>query len=329
MRASRAPFALALVLLPLWGGCTKDTTKIVVAVWSDLTIPAELDTVRIEVAGPSGNSTDDFPVTAGSENHKSKLPVQLELVPLGAKDATFTVKAIAVRSGAEVVSQSARVSFVRGQALLLKLLLGRACVGVPCVDNFTCSAGTCNQPIATSDLPPYDPRNLLGPDAGLGVEAGSILDSAGGESGTQDARSTDTSLGALDGGSGGASGSAVFDSGSGADGMGAAGDAHVGAGGAGGGPGIDGHANDASPVDAVDAPLVASGGGAGGAGGSGGGGGVDGGGSGAGGGGAGAAGGGDALPSGGASGSGGSPDAPAALKCAFGSSVFGNCQFGP
>jgi hypothetical protein len=192
--------AIALALAP---ACkSKDNTKIVVGVWSDLAVPSKLDRVRIDVNGNSKTS-DSFALTSGSEASKSKLPVELQLVPLAAKDETFTVTAVGLLAGNPIVSQTARVSFVSGKALLLKLFLGQACVDVTCPDaSFTCSAGACNQPIIVTPLPPYNPSNLVGPDAGSGIDSGRIdsavidsgasLDSTGREAPTVDPQAADS-----------------------------------------------------------------------------------------------------------------------------------------
>ena len=184
MRRILAWLALGMVLAP---ACKdQDNTKIVVAVWSDLAVPSELDSVRIDVAGPTSSGSKTFPLTAGGGTNK--LPVQLELVPLDAKDATFTVKA----TGTGLVTQSARVSFVAGQSLLLKLFLAQSCKPLTCVGDTTCAAGACTQPIAVASLPPYDPSQPLSPpDAGTRSDSGTFTDGGSHEAGTPD-------LGAID-----------------------------------------------------------------------------------------------------------------------------------
>jgi hypothetical protein len=307
---------LAIVLAP---GCkSQDNTKIVVAVWSDLVVPTELDTVRIDVTGPTGKSSDSFPLTTGAGPGKTKLPVELALVPTGAKNATFTVTAVGLHNQTEIVTQTARVSFVSGQALLLKLFLGRACAGMTCPAEYTCSAGSCGQPVAVATLPPYDPsKPLVGPDAAVSADTAppsdarvldvSAPDSRGIDTGSVDTgQNPDVPLGS--GGTGGGGGSG----GTGGTG-GAGGTTGVdGPRGTGGAPGVDAPPVDAASPDLPDVPLIAVDG-AGGAGGGGDGGlvTID-----------------AANPDVGDAVSSDVADVPM-QTCVFGSSVFGNCKFGP
>jgi hypothetical protein len=164
----RRILVLLASLIALAPACkSKDNTKIVVAVWSDLAIPSKLNRIRIDVTGPTKSSSNTFLLTAGSEPGKTQLPAQLELVPLGPKEAGFTVKATGLLDQTEIVSQTASVSFVPGQSLLLKLFLYSDCSAKSCTADYTCAAGACTQPIAVTNLPPYDPKNLLPPDAGI------------------------------------------------------------------------------------------------------------------------------------------------------------------
>jgi Protein of unknown function (DUF1566) len=161
MRHTVALLALASTLALACKG--KDNTKIVVAVWSDLAVPAELDSIRIDVAG---TGSKNFPLTAGSD--PSAPLAQLELVPQGSKNETFTVTATGLYGPTALVAQTASVSFVAGQSLLLKLFLAGACEGAPCTGDYTCAAGFCNQPIAIPNLPPYTGGIIGTGDAGTG-----------------------------------------------------------------------------------------------------------------------------------------------------------------
>lgn len=196
MRRVFALLVLAIVLAP---ACKddKDKTKIVVAVWSDLAVPSVLDTIRIEASGTETNSKT-FTLTAAGAADKSKPLALLMLAPLGAKNATITVKAVGMHDPTELVAQTARVSFVSGQALLLKLVLSGDCRDKTCTSDHTCAYGVCNRPVVVESLPPYEPgKPITAPDAGVRIDGGvtidgSTIDSKGSEAAV-DTRVTDAS----------------------------------------------------------------------------------------------------------------------------------------
>jgi hypothetical protein len=316
MRRALLLFALGIALAP---ACKqdRDNTKIIVAVWSDLSVGSEIDAVRIEVQGPTEQGAKTFPLTASNQ-----LPVRLELVPEGDKSMSITVRAVGLRNLDEVAAQTARVRFVSGQALLLKLFLGRACAGKTCTGDFTCAQGACDQPIAVPGLPVYDPKNLHAPDAGVkpdssgAIDTVPALDSKGTDLRPVESNAVEAGAEApLDvpiTGSGGTGGSPGLDGPSGSGGAGG-GRGTGGALGAGGSTGIDAPTIDAVTLDGSDAPMGGGGvsldGGAGGKTGTGG-----------------VIGAGGTGGAGGASGTGGTTGME---LCVFGSSRFGNCKFGP
>jgi sulfatase modifying factor 1 len=195
-----AGFVLAIALVAACKS-SNDGTKIVVAVWSDLAVPTEVDSVHIKVTGPTSSSENTFTLNASGASGKTKLPVELELVPDAASNATFTVTAVGMLGHTELVGQSARVSFVSGKSLLLRLFLGRACEGVTCSPSFTCALGTCDQPIEVPTLPPYT-EPLTGFDAGTGrdgaLERDAPLDYAADGAGDQATRDAGGGLDARD-----------------------------------------------------------------------------------------------------------------------------------
>ncbi len=193
----RALWTLAL-LGNLAGACSsqESNTRIVVVVWSDLTIPTEIDSIHIDVTGPTSARTGSFPLTTGNETGKSKLPVVLALVQASNQDLSFTVTARGFlgNNPNPVVSQAARLDFLSDQSRVLTLFLGRACLGVTCGGNNTCSNGTCAQSIDVnvSSLPAYDPQApLSSPDAAPGPRLDSGSDGVAAEGGIPDARGVD------------------------------------------------------------------------------------------------------------------------------------------
>jgi len=168
--------AFSLLLLAVAPACNnQDNTKIVVVVWSDLPVPSALDGVHIEIAGPTSTAAKDFALTAGSESGKTQLPVQLQVVPAGAKDESVMVEVTGKVGASPVVTRTASVRFVSGEALRLDISLDAACRDVVCPGGFTCSGGICNQPIPITSLPPYTGKPAR-PDAGHGLDGGVLFD---------------------------------------------------------------------------------------------------------------------------------------------------------
>ena len=163
-----------LWMLSLLGGlaaCSsqKSNTEIVVAVWSDLTVPTEIDSIHIDVKGPNSERTGSFLLTTGNEKGKTKLPVVLALVPPNNQDLSFTVTASGFlgNSPNPVVSQRAHSSFLHGESRVLKLFLGRSC-----------PSGLCDElNVDPESLTVYNPTAALSPpDAGAGPRLDSGVD---------------------------------------------------------------------------------------------------------------------------------------------------------
>jgi len=153
--------------------CSKPSndTKIFVVVSSDLAAPTQLDSIAVDVKGPSGGTySATRPLIAGGEAGKTALPIVVVLVPADNKGLALEVTATGFLAGNPLVFQTARLSFLAGQSRVLSLFLGDACQGQSCDGTMTCSAGRCDRPIDVdpSSLPSYDPTTLLlSPDAGL------------------------------------------------------------------------------------------------------------------------------------------------------------------
>ena len=121
-------------------GCTTDPlTEIIVVVDSDLEVPTEIDSVRIEVrgAGMDRGSTGSL-----SGQNALPLPRTLDLIhgsgPLGPID----VRAVGLRAGGEVLERQARVSFIAGATVMLRLNLLSQCVRATCEPGQTCGDGS-------------------------------------------------------------------------------------------------------------------------------------------------------------------------------------------
>jgi hypothetical protein len=189
MRRHQVIRRLVPALAALWlGGCSqsKDNTELVVTVWSDLKIPTEMDTVRIRVMGKEQTIDHPFQLSADGRPGTYRIPVQLALVPAGAKDLSITIHAIGSLQGTDIVSQRAVLPFIDGQAHELPLFLAKSCRNVSCDGSpgLTCDNGACARPVAvnTAALPAYvSGQTPSMPDASTGsvVETGGAIGTGG------------------------------------------------------------------------------------------------------------------------------------------------------
>ena len=154
----------ALWILALLGGfagacSSKNNTEIAVVVWSDLTVPTEIDTIRVDVKGPNSAPSGTFHLATSNENGKTTLPVVAVLVPPDNQGLVFDVTASGFLGSNPnpIVAQTAHLSFLSGERRVLTLFLGCACPG-----------GVCTPlNVDPKDLPVYDPNaTLSSPDAG-------------------------------------------------------------------------------------------------------------------------------------------------------------------
>jgi hypothetical protein len=156
--------ACVLGLLGLAASCrTQDNTLIVVEVGSELAVPSQLDAVRIEVTGPTANSSKIYPLGSSRE-----LPIHLALVPDAANDASLTVKATGMQDHVEIVWQAVRVAFVPGESKLLRLNLTRLCSYVTCRPTESCEAGRCTTVPTIPEIPDYVPESSASATGGAG-----------------------------------------------------------------------------------------------------------------------------------------------------------------
>jgi hypothetical protein len=162
--------ALTWVLSGACSNSDSSNTKIMVVVWSNLAVPTEMDTIRIDVHGSSTLPPATFPLTAGNDGGKTRLPVVMELVSPDNKAVAFEVVASGLLGKNPVVSQTANLSFDPGHSRVLTLFLDHACMGA--------TSGPCAQPVNVdaSKLPEYPQTLFLPPDG----SAGGIVDAAGG-----------------------------------------------------------------------------------------------------------------------------------------------------
>ncbi len=178
---SRTFWKLSLLCGLVWG-CSSNqgsSTEIVVFVQSDLSVPTELDSVRVDISGASASSWLSFPLTASNESGKTTLPIQVSLVPANSNDLEFDVKATGFLGSSAMVSQETSSSCTVGQRRVLTLYLGRSCLNPTCGSGLTCSSASCIPvKVSPSDLPVYVP-NQQAPTGGGSVGSGGSIAAGG------------------------------------------------------------------------------------------------------------------------------------------------------
>jgi len=139
-----------LLALGLWG-CSEEVplTQVVVTVDSDLDVPADIDSVTVDVMGLVR------PAMASADLTVQALPRSLSLVHDGGAYGPLVVTARALSGSTVVVERQAEFSFARERTVTLLMELASACAGVECTGTNTCSAGTC---VARTlgPLPPFE-----------------------------------------------------------------------------------------------------------------------------------------------------------------------------
>ncbi|MBO6935678.1 MAG: hypothetical protein JJ863_11910 [Deltaproteobacteria bacterium] len=147
-----------LLLGVLLASCgTDDLTQLMVVVDTDFQVPGEMDEIRIEVVGPTGDAK-----TAESPISTADLPMRLAVVHRGGPLGPVTVKVEGNgplpdgRRGV-VIQRRAVVEFVEGEVRVLQMDLLRVCQGVVCDSGSTCADGDCRtREVSEDELPPWD-----------------------------------------------------------------------------------------------------------------------------------------------------------------------------
>jgi hypothetical protein len=134
---------LAIVLiLSVLAACQagSDSTKILLTVESDLSVPNDIDTIRMDLTsdGSAVTPSPSFPLTS-----PASLPVRLAVVPAHAKGASFTAVAVALKNGQVVVTRTVTSKFIPNEVGTIQIFLGRDCIGVQCAGNLTCQHREC------------------------------------------------------------------------------------------------------------------------------------------------------------------------------------------
>lgn len=154
------------------GACSgKKNTEIIIGVQSDVRVPKDIDEVQVRVlvdgvvvfdprtpVGPSGASLPgSFGVVAGSD-----------------RPAPIVVEVLGWSNGNPRVLRRARLTFVQGRTLLLRMPLNFACYDkLDCPEDQTCVAGSCVDAfVESASLSDYvSATQIFGNGAGSGVDA--------------------------------------------------------------------------------------------------------------------------------------------------------------
>ena len=167
----RAQLSVLIASLTLFA-CA-DKTAIFIEVRSDdLSVPADVDTLRFIVTSNTATMVDRTYTLDGAWPHS------LTVVPASALDREVTVDVIAFSANTFVARRVVHSGFVPGQTVRLGVLFSRACVGVICPEGIDCVGGVCMEP------PPQDSGM---PDTGTG-------DSGPRDSGPRDSGPRDTGV---------------------------------------------------------------------------------------------------------------------------------------
>jgi len=171
----RLALFIALVTLCAAGGCGPSATEILVVVDSDLDVGTEIDRLTIEITDPGGATRmSEARLGAG----EPPLPRSLGMVHEGGPLGEFEVLVRGRLGNDDVVTRTARVSFVPGEIRVLRMFLLRRCLAEMCGRDMTCGDSGCRTTdVSQDELTRWNgevPRISDGPpmDAGVGVDAG-------------------------------------------------------------------------------------------------------------------------------------------------------------
>ena len=186
MTGSLRRILFGLVVLLAVGGCKgNQRTELVVQVDSNLVVRAELDKVELTVT--ANGKTQYVPCSLISD---CKLPWDVGVVEATAGTGSIEIIANGYLNGSAIVNETAVLSFVEGQSMLLKLFLAAECRDNPCAADTTktcTTGGTCVPVTRTpSDLTPYT-AGAAGETGGISGRGGASNGGLGGVGGSADA----------------------------------------------------------------------------------------------------------------------------------------------
>jgi hypothetical protein len=116
--------ALVAASIGLVPGCQSPRTEVIVAVDADSTVLALIDSFRIEVAGPSGETRTATATLSDGQPLPRTLGLYWTEGPLG----PFRVVVSGMRGTSVVTMREARFEFVRERTLVLRITLVGRCL---------------------------------------------------------------------------------------------------------------------------------------------------------------------------------------------------------
>lgn len=161
-----------LIVTAIVFGCASPVPQILVVVDTDLEVPRQLEGVRFRVIGPRGDERDAFASFAAGDPR----PAVLSLAHRGGPLGPLTIVATAEPSSL-ALQRVARVSFVPGEARMLRLSLLAQCASATCGADETCGEGGCRPiDVAPSELEPWRgpprTRDASAPFVDAGLDGG-------------------------------------------------------------------------------------------------------------------------------------------------------------
>ena len=169
-RRMRVPLALTAVLL-VASSCAPDAnTHVVVVMDTDYVVPTEIDRIGIRVLKVSDDGSDEietwskeFPLATEdvSDSGRYSLPASFSVVPVAADmKREVVIEAEGSLGDDLVVARRVRTGFIRGQFLVLRMFLYRACADAACPAGQSCGctrASACASPTCVDErVPPED-----------------------------------------------------------------------------------------------------------------------------------------------------------------------------
>jgi len=175
-RVLPATLMAALLLTP---ACTETGTEIMLSIASDMRVPKELDSMRIEIKHVARLVIRDYSLDPAKKNH-AKLPATLGLVGGEHHNKPLLITVTGKKAGKKIVARQARLPWVEGRILLLRMNLLKRCMvsKTSCPMEQTCTElGCVKLDVDPQTLPDYEPGmthaglDLSIPD-GLGLDGG-------------------------------------------------------------------------------------------------------------------------------------------------------------